>query len=260
VDDDALAADLVREAGSLAARMLDSGLDTHFKTSISDVVSAADHAAEALVAGRLAAERHEDGLVGEEGARTTEDGGGSGRTWYIDPVDGTYNFLSGIPYWCSAVGLTDADGPLLGAVYYPARDELWVGGRDRPTTLNGRELPRLTDRPLAEVSVATYSNASHLRDRVKAASWNAATTSAATTRMFGSASVDLAGVATGRIGVFLQANLHPWDWFPGAALVLGAGGVAEEVVIGAQRWLVAGNRQAVTDTRVALTEAAAALA
>ena len=257
VDDDALAADLVREAGSLAAKMLDAGLDTHFKTSISDVVSAADHAAEALVAGRLAAERGHDGLVGEEGARSTAE---SGRTWYIDPVDGTYNFLSGIPYWCSAVGLVDDAGPLLGAVYYPARDELWVGGRDRPTTLNGRPLAPLPERPLAEVSVATYSNGSHLRDVVKAASWNAATGAAATTRMFGSASVDLAGVATGRIGVFLQANLHPWDWYPGAALVIGAGGLAEEVVIGSQRWLVAGNAQAVAETRAALVDGAAAAA
>ncbi len=252
MDDFTLAADLVREAGQLAARMLGEGLETHYKTSVSDVVSAADHAAEDLVVARLEEHRPDDGLVGEEGhARPGT------RTWYVDPVDGTYNFLSGIPYWCSAVGLVDDDGPLLGAVYYPARDELWVGGRDRPTTLNGRPLERLTDRPLSEVSVATYSNASHLRDPVKAASWNAATGAAATTRMFGSASVDLAGVASGRIGIFLQANLHPWDWFPGAALVIGAGGVATEVVIDGQRWLVAGNAQAVEETRQALLAGAA---
>ena len=249
-DDFELAADLVRAAGTLASGMLAQGLDTEYKTSISDVVSAADHAAEELVAGRLRTERPDDGLVGEEGARSPGD-----RTWYIDPVDGTYNFLSGIPYWCSAVGLVDAQGPLLGAVYYPARDELWVGGRDRATTLNGRPLAPLADRPLAEVSVATYSNASHLRDRRKAASWQAATAGAATTRMFGSASIDLAGVATGRIGVFLQANLHPWDWHPGAALVLGAGGVADELVLGDQRWLVAGNARAVADTKAALSDA-----
>ena len=260
MDDDALAADLVREAGGLADRMLAAGLDTHFKTSISDVVSAADHAAEAMVSGRLAAERPDDGQVGEEGARSTAADGSGGRTWYIDPVDGTYNFLSGIPYWCSAVGLVDDEGPLLGAVFYPARDELWVGGRDRPTTLNGRPVTPLADKALAEVSVATYSNASHLRDRVKAGSWNAATGTAATTRMFGSASVDLAGVASGRIGVFLQANLHPWDWYPGAALVLGAGGAAEEVLIGEQRWLVAGNARSVAETRQALLDGAAAAA
>ena len=106
--------------------MLSQGLETRYKTSISDVVSAADQAAEEQITRRLAESRPDDGLVGEEGARKT----GDGRTWYVDPVDGTYNFLSGIPYWCSAVGLVDAEGPLLGAVYYPAVDQLWLGGRE----------------------------------------------------------------------------------------------------------------------------------
>jgi fructose-1,6-bisphosphatase/inositol monophosphatase family enzyme len=70
--------------------------------------------------------------------------------------------------------------------------------------------------------------------------------------MLGSASVDLAGVASGRLGVFLQANLYLWDWVPGAALVLGAGGVAEEVEIQGVRWQIAGNRRAVTDATNAL--------
>lgn len=253
VDDAEVAASLVREAGTLAAGMLADGLDTHYKTSVSDVVSAADHAAEALVVERLTALRPDDGLVGEEGAaRSAADG--SGRTWFIDPVDGTYNFLSGLPYWCSAIGLTDDDGPLLGAVYYPARDELWVGGRDLPTTRNGVPVATLTDQPLEQVSVATYLHPRNLRDEPRVASWRSAVGAAATVRMLGSASVDLAGVATGRIGVFLQANLHPWDWFPGAALVLGAGGAAEVAEIDGNRWQVAGNSRSVAETVAALRQ------
>ena len=247
MDDFTLAAELVREAGLLAARMLGEGLETHYKTSVSDVVSAADHAAEDLVVDRLTQARPDDGLVGEEGHSRPGD-----RTWYVDPVDGTYNFLSGIPYWCSAVGLVDADGPVAGAVYYPAMDELWVGGRDHPTTLNGVPVPPLADEPLAGISVATYFHPRYRQDLERTASWQAATSAAAAVRMLGSASVDLAGVATGRLGVFLQANLKPWDWYPGAALVLGAGGVAEEVPVGAVTWLVAGNRQSVADTAAAL--------
>jgi fructose-1,6-bisphosphatase/inositol monophosphatase family enzyme len=248
VNDVSLAAELVREAGTLAQQMLADGLETHYKTSVSDVVSAADHAAEKLVVSRLAEHRPDDGLVGEEGARSPGE-----RTWYVDPVDGTYNFLSGIPYWCSAVGLVDADGPLVGAVYYPALDELWVGGRDVPTTLNGEPVASLTDRPLGEVSVATYFHPRHTGDRDRLASWQSATAAAATVRMLGSASIDLAGVASGRLGVFLQANLHPWDWYPGAALVIGAGGAADERQIGDNLWQVAGNRQAVDDTLAALS-------
>jgi myo-inositol-1(or 4)-monophosphatase len=247
VDDFSLAADLVREAGTLAARMLDQGLETHYKTSVSDVVSAADHAAEDLVVGRLTQERPDDGLVGEEGHRRPGQ-----RTWYVDPVDGTYNFLSGIPYWCSAVGLVDADGPVAGAVYYPARDELWLGGRDHPTTLNGVPVQPLADRPLEAVSVATYYHPRGRQDPARAAAWQAATNASAAVRMLGSASVDLAGVATGRLGLFLQGDLSPWDWYPGAALVLGAGGAAERVTLPGMTWLVAGNRQAVADATAAL--------
>ena len=199
MDDVTLAAELVREAGNLASRMLAEGLDTEYKTSISDVVSAADHAAEELVVRRLTEFRPEDGLVGEEGARRS----GEGRTWYVDPVDGTYNFLSRIPYWCSAVGLADADGPLVGAVYAPALDELWAGGRDLRTTLNGVVVDELVDRPLAEVSVATYFHPRHMSDQSRLSSWQAAAAAAATVRMLGSASVDLAGVASGRLGVCL---------------------------------------------------------
>ena len=251
MDDVSLAAALVREAGGLAQDMLRSGLETQYKTSVSDVVSAADHAAERLVTERLTAERPHDGMVGEEGARKE----GDGRTWYVDPVDGTYNFLSGIPYWCSAVGLVDEQGPLLGAVYYPAVDELWLGGRDHPTTMNGLPVSRLTNRALSQVSVATYFHPRHLGDRARVAAWQSATAGAATVRMLGSASIDLAGVAGGRLGVFLQTNLHPWDWYPGAALVVGAGGVAAELRLGDNLWQVAGNSEAVEDTKRALESA-----
>lgn len=231
--------------------MLADGLDTHYKTSLSDVVSAADHAAEELAVQRLTELRPDDGLIGEEGAARPGD-----RTWYIDPVDGTYNFLSGLPYWCSAVGLADENGPLLGAVYYPARDELWIGGRNRCTTLNGVPLATLIDQPLERVSVATYFHPRHLRDAPRVATWRSAVGAAATVRMLGSASIDLAGVATGRLGVFLQANLHPWDWVPGAALVLGAGGVAEVLGYEGNRWQIAGNAQSVTETVAALQRTA----
>ena len=247
MDDETLAATLVREAGELAAAMLAEGLETRYKTSVSDVVSAADHAAEELVVRRLDEERPEDGLVGEEGSTRPGE-----RTWFIDPVDGTYNFLSGIPYWCSAVGLVDAEGPVLGAVFFPAQDQLWIGGRDLPTTLNGERVPTITDVALAEVSVATYFHPRRLRDADQVSSWRAAVSAAATVRMLGSASIDLAGVASGRLGVFLQANLHPWDWYPGAALVCGAGGVVEIVSHDGNDWQIAGNARAVAETAAAI--------
>jgi myo-inositol-1(or 4)-monophosphatase len=248
VEDMALAAGLVRDAGTLAATMLADGLDVEYKTSVSDVVSAADRSAEELIVARLLRERPDDGLVGEEGSRRA----GGGRTWMVDPVDGTYNFLSGVPYWCSAVGLADADGPRVGAVYYPAMDELWAGGSNDPTTRNGVPVSCLRAQPLAEICVSTYLHPAHLGDHTRHRLWQAVVSKAATVRMMGSASIDLASVAQGRLGLFLQLNLHDWDWVPGAALVQGAGGSAETVQVGPYRWHIAGNVQAVDEARAAL--------
>jgi myo-inositol-1(or 4)-monophosphatase len=242
-----LAGSLVRAAGELAARMLAEGLTTEHKTSISDVVSAADHAAEDLVVTRLRAERPDDAIVGEEG--TSDAGASRGRTWYVDPVDGTYNFLSGLPTWCAAVALgpSETGPPLVGAVYQPATDELWLGGLDCPTTRNGIALARLTDRPLADVSLATYLHPYTLPDDGLREPLLRAMGGAATVRMLGSGSVELAAVAAGRLGASVQADSLPWDWLPGAALVLAAGGAAEVVEAQGHRWHVAGSRQTVAD-------------
>jgi myo-inositol-1(or 4)-monophosphatase len=241
-DDLALAGRLVREAGRLAARMLSEGLRAEHKTSVSDVVSAADHAAEDLIAARLRDERPEDGVVGEEGtARAGE------RTWYVDPVDGTYNFLSGLPEWCSALALADSDGALLGAIFQPSVEELWLGGREHPTTCNGVVLPMLENRPLAQVSIASYLHPTTLPDESLRVPLLRAVQAAATVRMLGSGSIELAAVAAGRLGAWVQAASLPWDWLPGAALVRAAGGAAEVVEAHGHRWHVAGSRQAVDE-------------
>jgi myo-inositol-1(or 4)-monophosphatase len=243
VDDVALAASLVRDAGDLAAGMLRRGLTVEHKTSISDVVSAADHAAEDLVVERLRAARPADAIIGEEG---TSDAG-AGRTWYVDPVDGTYNFLSGIPLWCAAVALAEPGRAPLGAIYQPTTGSLWSGGPDATATLDGAPLPRLTERPLAEISVATYLHPTTLPDDSLRRPLLRVMQAAATVRMLGSGSVELASVASARLGVSVQADSLPWDWLPGAALVLAAGGAAEVVETEGHRWHVAGNRRAVVD-------------
>lgn len=145
-----LAQALVYNAGRLAWRLREMGVSVEQKTSISDVVTDADRAAERFIAGVLEAVRPEDGLVGEEGtARESQ----SGRNWVIDPVDGTYNFTSGSDYWCSALALTDASGVALGAVHRPAMGYTWFGGRDYPTSLDGKDVAKLQDKPAEEISL-----------------------------------------------------------------------------------------------------------
>jgi len=244
-----LAVRLVREAGALAAHMRTEGLDAEQKTSISDVVTAADHAAEHLVTTALVAERPDDAILGEEG---TSHAGTSGRRWVIDPVDGTYNFFSGMTYWCSALALQDGalpdeDGVVLGAVHQPQADETWLGGPDLPTTLNGVPVAPLMDRPLAECSLATYIHPGTLDDPGKGGVWRTIVDAVSTPRMLGSGSCDLAAVAGGRVGVFAGHSCPDWDWLPGKALVEAAGGRTEVIELHGTRWHLAGNRRAMQE-------------
>lgn len=249
LDDAGLAAELTRRAGTLAAQMRAEGLTAQHKTSVSDVVTAADHAAEALVVDALRRLRPEDGILGEEGAEAPS---ASGRTWVVDPVDGTYNFLSGMAYWCSAVALRDDDGPVLGAVHQPVTGEAWLGGRGRPTSLDGQELEQLADLPLDQVCLATYLHPTRMDDPDLRKPWQAAVSGAATVRMLGSGSCDLAAVAAGRVGVWAQALVPEWDWLPGAALVEGAGGRTLQIDVRGTTWSVAGRRTAVDEVVTSL--------
>jgi myo-inositol-1(or 4)-monophosphatase len=237
-----LAASLVHEAAALAEAMLRDGLTTVHKTSMSDVVSAADHAAEDLIVSRLRAARPGDGLVGEEGTNEPAE-----RTWFIDPVDGTYNFLSGLPLWCSALALTDAAGLVLGAVHHAATDESWLGGRGHPTTRNGVPVAPLVDRPLSDISVASYLHPTTLPDDGARIPLLRVMRGAATVRMLGSGSIELAAVAAGRLGAWAQIDSLDWDWLPGVALVEGAGGVATVLEASGHRWHLAGSAQAVAE-------------
>lgn len=249
-DDAALAARLVRDAGTLAARMRADGVETATKTSISDVVTAADHAAERLVVDGLSLERSDDGVLGEEGAARQ---GTSGRTWVIDPVDGTYNFVAGLDWWCSAIALTDGDRLVLGAVHHPATGRTFVGGPDLPTTLDGTPLPPLEDRPLATACLTTYLHPPSYGGDVGVV-FDRLAGGAATLRMLGSASMDATAIATGSFHVRCQHSLPPWDDLPGRALILGVGGSATRVEAAGVTWHAAGVPTAVSDVERALRD------
>jgi fructose-1,6-bisphosphatase/inositol monophosphatase family enzyme len=256
LDDYQLASALVREAGQLALLMRMAGLQSQQKTSVSDVVTAADHAAEAYVLEQLQRCRPADGILGEEGASVQ---GSSGRTWVIDPVDGTYNFLHGSTYWCSAIALKDASDVLLGAIFQPEEDKLWLGGESHAATLNGEALTVFHDNggarnstAVANLGAATYIHPSWLADPLCAMPWHAAATSAAALRMLGSGSCDLGRVADGQLGCWFQHSCPEWDWLPGKAIVRAAGGATDTVRVNGLEWFMAGGSTAVRELRAAL--------
>jgi fructose-1,6-bisphosphatase/inositol monophosphatase family enzyme len=248
--DAALAAELVHEAGLLAQRMRADGLAAEHKTSVSDIVTAADKAAERLIVDRLAAERPEDAVMGEEG---TDRPGTSGRSWVIDPVDGTYNFHRGVTWWCSAIALTGPEDVLLGAVFHPHDDALFLGGPDLPSTRNGEPLPPLPDVPLAQACATTYLHPP-FDDPAISAAFARAAGGAATLRMLGSGTMDAMAIAQGQFGVSFQHTVADWDRLPGAAVIRGAGGVARRTTAGGVVWSVAGAPTAVAEVCAALED------
>ena len=106
------------------------------------VVTEADRMAEAVILAGLKERWPEDAIVGEEGARVE----GGERTWFVDPIDGTGSYLEGLSYWGSTVGLVDAEGPLLGALWLPRLREFWFGSRGGGAFRDGRRLSPLVDR------------------------------------------------------------------------------------------------------------------
>lgn len=241
-----LAAALVEHAGALALEMRAGGLGTDYKTSISDVVTDADRAAERFVADVLEALRGEDGVLGEEGAARDSQ---TGRTWVIDPVDGTYNFSQGSDYFCSALALVSADAdrtPAIGAVHRPATGTTWLAA-DGVATRDGEVLGSLPEASIREKALVTYLHPSNMRDDAVREAWLRVAREAATVRMMGAGSVDLANIASGQMGCWLQHTVADWDWLPGKALVEAAGGRAEKVDAGGVTWCVAGNAQMAGD-------------
>ena len=248
LSDPLLAASVVERAAALAAERRAAGLTTARKTSVSDVVTDADHAAEALVGALLAEARPEDGLLGEEGASRPS---ASGRTWVVDPVDGTYNFAQGLDWWCSALALEVDGTPVLGAVRHHAGGTTYVGGVGVPATADGTPLAPLVDRPLGEACVATYLHPPFLGTEVGEAFARFAGR-AATLRMLGSGTMDAVAVAEGRLHLVCQHTVPAWDWMPGAAIITAVGGAVEHVSAAGREWYVAGVPTAVAETVAAL--------
>ncbi|WP_336249202.1 inositol monophosphatase [Stomatohabitans albus] len=250
-EDADLAARLVREAGELAASMRAEGLrDVSSKSNVADLVTEADRAAERLVVETIRTLRPDDSIVGEEGANYT---GTSDRTWVIDPVDGTYNFVTGADYWCSALALRGPvpqqappqahnDAVTLGAVYEPMTKRLWVGAPGQlPTTMNGNPTHLAADAPnLSKACVLTYLHVDGMANPETLAAWTRVCSAAALWRSPGSSSVDMATIAGGRHHLWLSRTPPEWDRLPGAALLMANGGITRMVEAGGTSWMLAG--------------------
>jgi myo-inositol-1(or 4)-monophosphatase len=190
------------------------------KSTPTDLVSQSDLDAEALIRDRLRAERPDDGVVGEEGDDVA---GGSGRRWVVDPLDGTVNFLFGIPQWAVSIAVEDGDGALAGVVYDPMRDEVWAAERGGPPRLDGRPVEASGCEDPATALVATGFGYDSAVRAVQGEIVARLLPQVRDIRRLGSAALDLAWTAAGRYDAYFERGVKHWDVAAGALLCRCAG-------------------------------------
>ena len=223
----ALAIDAARQAGTLLLDLRRSPpTGVRSKSSATDLVSEADERAERAIVAAIQRKRPDDAIVAEEGSGAQ---GSSGVSWYVDPLDGTINYLYGIPHWSVSICCADPSGPLAGVVFDPLRDELFSAARGSGARLGDRALHVTDKQDLASALVATgfgYDAAQRVTQGRIVANIVAEVRDI---RRFGSAALDLSWVAAGRWDGYFESIDKPWDWMAGAMLVREAGGRVTEL-------------------------------
>ncbi len=209
-----------------------------------DFVTAADRRAEEILNAELAKARPGYGFLGEEGGR--RDGDDRSHCWIVDPLDGTTNFLHGIPQFAISIALEREGVVVAGLIYNPANEELFIAERGKGAFLNDQRLRVAARRRLSEAVVACGLPHIGRGDLALFRSEFAAVQEkVAGLRRFGAAALDLAWVAAGRFDVFWERDLSPWDMAAGILLVREAGGFATDLDGGdsifAKRHVIAGN-------------------
>jgi myo-inositol-1(or 4)-monophosphatase len=238
-----VAVDAARMAGALLTERARWGEErgVRSKSTPTDLVSEADLESERAIRELLAARRPRDGVVGEEG---DDEPGSSGLRWVVDPLDGTVNFLFGIPQWCVSVAVRDGGGMVAGAVYDPNRDELFAATRAGEATLTGpagevelmgpertvgsaglkgTETGRSTP---AELPTAMVATGLAYDAKVRAAQAKVLARLAPRVRdirRFGSAALDLTWTAAGRYDAYFERSVKQWDVAAGQLICERAG-------------------------------------
>jgi myo-inositol-1(or 4)-monophosphatase len=217
-----LALDLASEAGELLVERRRGQLKVSTKSTPTDVVTEADTAAEALLVSRITAARPDDGLLGEEGASRE---GGSGLRWVVDPLDGTVNYLYGLPSWSVSIAVEDSQGAFVGVVHAPLMNETFWAERGGGAFLDGEAIAVSDCTDLSQALLGTGFNYD-ARRRVTQARWVAdVLPRIRDIRRIGSAALDLCSVAAGRLDAFAEQGLASWDGAAGGLVAVEAGAV-----------------------------------
>jgi myo-inositol-1(or 4)-monophosphatase len=211
----------LREAGAAVAET---------KSSRTDIVTAADREAEQMIVAQLRQARPTDGLLGEEGASIPSQ---SGISWVIDPIDGTVNYLYGLPGYAVSIAATvEDDGPsatadgrraVAGAVYVPSSDELFTASEGGGSQLNGQPIRTSDESELSLALVATGFGYTVERRTEQAEVVRQLIPKVRDIRRLGAAATDLCLLAAGRLDAYYERGLQPWDYAAGVLIAREAG-------------------------------------
>jgi myo-inositol-1(or 4)-monophosphatase len=220
-----LALATAREAGELIVRLRSEGVEVAgTKSSPIDIVTEADRACEVLVRDRLLGARPDDGMVGEEGSARE---GTSGVVWIVDPIDGTVNYLYGLPHFAVSIA-AERDGEVVaGVVLAPVLGLEYVATAGGGATLNGQPIAPRPVVPLGERLVGTgFSYEQPARTR-QAGYLARMLPLIRDIRRLGSCALDICGVAAGQLDAYVEEGAHIWDHAAAGLIVAEAGGTLE---------------------------------
>lgn len=222
-----------------------------------DYASEVDGLAEEAIVKELRRANPDYAILGEEGGAQKGNRGPSRYTWVIDPLDGTSNYLHGIPHWCVSIALCEGPEPLHGVVFDPLRNELFIASRGAGAQLNDKRIRVAERKDLSGTMLATgFPPRERARVDAHLDCLKLLLKDAEDVRRTGSAALDLAWVAAGRCDAYFEAGVQPWDIAAGVLLVREAGGRVTDfkgaatgpmhIAMGQGRPLIAGNLK-VTD-------------
>lgn len=215
--------EIARESGRIMAEQRKTFDNSRIVTKgMHDLVSYVDQESEKRIVNSLQQLLPESGFIAEEG---TTDKKGEHFNWIIDPLDGTTNYIQGVPVYCVSIGLLHNNELVLGVVYEVGRDECFYAWKDGGAYLNDEPIHVSSRADIHDALLATgfpYSDFSRMDEYMEFLKW--AMKNARGVRRLGSAAADLAYVASGRFDAFWEYDLKPWDVAGGALIVKEAGG------------------------------------
>ncbi|MFT3781544.1 MAG: inositol monophosphatase family protein [Nibricoccus sp.] len=221
---------IARNAGEIVMRHFAAPIPTTLKTSRIDIVTAADTETEAFIVRELLKLFPDHHIVGEEGGGQGAPAGTAKYHWFVDPIDGTVNFASKLPHFCTSIALATADRqPLLGVIYDPTRRELFTALQGRGAHLNGAPLHVTETAELIDAVITSgFPYDKHTNPDNNLKEWAAFLLKIRGERRLGSAALDLCYVAAGRLDGYWEKDLKTYDVMAGLVIVREAGGIVTD--------------------------------